>query len=247
MLHWDAWFSDRAHAMTSVNDLLNGSNLPPIAYILNNLPGVLYFSMMSLLLDQWAVVYYTAIDESRPYRRCFVPALTMVNVAVWLVQVTMWVLFYMASASSVSSIPTIELVSTGSLSVVYSAMVVAVLAFGQSARATLRDVPIDFSVISKKIEEVGCLTKLCAACFTLRALYIVWGNIEPFLGRSFSLEPPVTITLVLTYYGLFEILPCAVVLYYNRRLPPRPPSYPASRFYAEDRMQSTNRGLLLSS
>jgi hypothetical protein len=251
LLHWDAWFSSRAHALASVNDLLNGSNLPPLAYVLNNLPGVMYFSMMSLLLDQWAVVYYTAIDESAPYHRCFVPALSATNCGVWLVQITMWVLFSLASTRSVRSVPTIELISTGSLALVYLAMVVAVLVFGRRTRRILQDVPIEFSVISKKVGEVGFLTKICAACFTLRALYIVWGNVEPFLGESFDLPPPVTVSIVATYYALFEIVPCAAVLFYNRRLPPRPPSFPASRFYAEDRVggrgAGANRGLLLSS
>ena len=100
LLHWDVWFSSRAHALTSVNDLLNGSNLPPLAYVLNNLPGVMYFSMMSLLLDQWAVVYYTATDESAPYHRCFVPALSATNCVVWLIQITMWVLFSLATMGS---------------------------------------------------------------------------------------------------------------------------------------------------
>ena len=130
LLHWDTWFSSRAHTLTSVNDLLNGSNLPPLAYVLNNLPGVMYFSMMSLLLDQWAVVYYTAIDESSPYHRCFVPALSATNFVVWLVQITMWVLFSMAFEGSVRSVPTIELISTGSLALVYLAMMIAVVVFG---------------------------------------------------------------------------------------------------------------------
>ena len=56
-------------------------------------------------------------------------------------------------------------------------------------------------------------------------------------GPQYHLPPVVTIALVVAYYALFEILPCAVVLWYYRRLPPRPPSYPAAVFYAEDRNQ----------
>ena len=230
LLNWESWFSEDGHSIKTINDVLNGSNLPPVAYILNNLPGLMYFSTISLLLDQWGMVYYTATDEPVPYRRCFVPALATVNIVMWILQSTMWVLFFLATKKDFPSLPTIELISTGSLASVYLVMSIAVLVFGHRTKKILRDVPIEFSVISKKVVEVGNLTQLCAICFTLRALLIVWGNAEPYFGPKYHLSMTVTVAVVMAYYVLFEIFPCAVVLYYYRRLPPRPPSFPATLF-----------------
>lgn len=227
LLNWESWFSEDGHSIQTINDVLNGSNLPPFAYILNNLPGLMYFSTISLLLDQWGMVYYTATDEPRPYRKCFVPALAATNIVMWLLQSTMWVLFYLATKNDFTSLPTISLISTGALASVYLVMSIAVLVFGQRTKQILRDVPIEFSVISKKVVEVGRLTQVCAICFTLRALLIVWGNVEPYFGPKYHLSMTVTVAVVMSYYALLEILPCIIVLYYYRRLPPRPPSYVA--------------------
>ena len=58
-----------------------------------------------MLLDQWGMVYYTATDEPRPYRKCFVPALAATNIVMWLLQSTMWVLFYLATKNDFTSLP----------------------------------------------------------------------------------------------------------------------------------------------
>ena len=230
VLNWNTWFSEDDHTIKTLNDVLNGSNLPPIAYILNNLPGLMYFSTISLLLNQWGFVYYTATDQPRPYRRCFLPALAAINLGMWVLQLTMWSLFFVATEHDFPSLPVISLISTGALAFVYLIMSIAILVFGQRTKQILRDVPIEFSVVSKKVVEVGNLTQLCAVCFTLRALLIVWGNVEPYFGTNYQLPMPVTIAVVMSYYVVFEIFPCVVILYYYRRLPPRPPSYSASMF-----------------
>lgn len=230
ILNWNSWFTVHGHGIKTINEILNGSNLPPLAYVLNNVPGLMYFSTISLLLDQWGMVYYTATDEPRPYRRCFLPALAAANIFMWVLQSTMWSLFFIATNNDFPSLPTINLISTCSLASVYLLMSVAVLVFGQRTKQVLRDVPIEFSVISQKVSEVGKLTQLCAVCFTLRALLIVWGDVEPYFGPEYHLSGPITIGVVMSYYALFEIIPCVVILYYYRRLPPRPASFPPSMF-----------------
>jgi hypothetical protein len=230
LLNWTSWFSEDGHSIKTINDVLNGSNLPPVAYVLNNLPGLMYFSTISILLNQWGVVYYTATDQPRPYRRCFMPALVAVNIVMWLLQTTMWSLYFIATKNDFPSLPIISLISTGSLALVYIIMSIAIIIFGQRTKKILSDVPIEFSVISKKVVEVGRLTQLCAVCFTLRALLIVWGNVEPYFGTKYHLSMSITVAVVMSYYVIFEIFPCVVVLYYYRRLPPRPPSFPPNMF-----------------
>ena len=230
VLNWTSWFSEDGHSIKTINDVLNGSNLPPVAYILNNIPGLMYFSTISLLLNQWGIVYYTATDQPGPYRRCFMPALVAINLVMWVLQLTMWTLYFIATRNAFTSLPVISLISTGSLATVYIIMSIAIIIFGLRTKKILRDVPIEFSVISKKVVEVGRLTQLCAACFTLRALLIVWGNVEPYFGKKYALSIPITIGVVMSYYVIFEIFPCIVVLYYYRRLPPRPPSFPPNMF-----------------
>jgi hypothetical protein len=58
----------------------------------------------------------------------------------------------------------------------------------------------------------------------------VWGDVEPYFGPEYHLSGPITIGVVMSYYALFEIIPCVVILYYYRRLPPRPASFPPSMF-----------------
>ena len=42
----------------------------------------------------------------------------------------------------------------------------------------LRRFPIESRGRRKKLREVGCVTAICAACFTLRAVIVAWSAID---------------------------------------------------------------------
>eukprot|EP00753_Platysulcus_tardus_P008220 PLAT15820.2.p2 GENE.PLAT15820.2~~PLAT15820.2.p2 ORF type:complete len:101 (+),score=40.31 PLAT15820.2:38-340(+) len=62
---------------------------------------------------------------------------------------------------------------------------------------------------------MGIMTIICSVAFLLRAALLLVVSLLP--SDRFSTNPVVLIL----YYGMLELFPYAVVLYYNRRLPPK--------------------------
>ncbi len=86
------------------------------------------------------------------------------------------------------------------------------------ARARVR-FPIESRGRRKKLYEVGCVTAVCSACFTLRALIVAWSAVDAADADLDVLDHPL---LNFVYYAACELLPSALVLYILRKLPPRP-------------------------
>lgn len=79
--------------------------------------------------------------------------------------------------------------------------------------------PIESRGRRKKLYEVGCVTAVCSACFTLRALIVAWSAVDAEDADLDVLDHPL---LNFVYYAACELLPSALVLYILRKLPPRP-------------------------
>ena len=97
------------------------------------------------------------------------------------------------------------------------------MATSTGTRAVLSSVPVEFRIISSKVNEVRTLGILCTSCFTLRSGFIAYGTISNLLGYSKDLPGVTPLILICGYYVLLETAPCILILYYTRRLPPPPP------------------------
>lgn len=78
--------------------------------------------------------------------------------------------------------------------------------------------PIESRGRRKKLREVGCVTAICAACFTLRAVIVAWSAFDADDADLDVLDHPL---LNVVYYTACEVVPSALVLYILRKLPPR--------------------------
>lgn len=78
--------------------------------------------------------------------------------------------------------------------------------------------PIESRGRRKKLREVGCVTAICAACFTLRAVIVAWSAFDADDADLDVLDHPL---LNVVYYTACELVPSALVLYILRKLPPR--------------------------
>ncbi len=78
--------------------------------------------------------------------------------------------------------------------------------------------PIESRGRRKKLREVGCVTAICAACFTLRAVIVAWSAFDAEDADLDVLDHPL---LNVVYYTACELVPSALVLYILRKLPPR--------------------------
>ncbi|KAM0036336.1 hypothetical protein Hdeb2414_s0014g00425201 [Helianthus debilis subsp. tardiflorus] len=176
--------------------------------ILLDLPGLLFFSTYTLLVLFWAEIYHQA--RSLPADRLR-PAYFIVNGAVYIIQVCIWI--YM----SFSDVPVALEIAEIFFSVISLCAALGFIIYGGSLFVMLRRFPIESRGRQKKLHEVGFVTGICCTCFLIRFVMVAIS--------AFNKEADVHVRnhpiLDLAYYMIAEVVPSALVLFILRKLPPK--------------------------
>ncbi|KIZ07538.1 hypothetical protein MNEG_0427 [Monoraphidium neglectum] len=181
--------------------------------VLYDLPGLLFFSTYTLLVLFWAEIYHQARSMPTGSLR---PLFVVFNALVYAVQAGLWTYESMAVGDAQARVS--HVLSAGFLAAVSLAAAVGFLLYGGRLFLMLQRFPIESRGRKKKLREVGMVTTICAACFTLRAVLVALSAInEEELDLDVATHP----LLNILYYGLAEIIPSAWVLFILRKLPPR--------------------------
>lgn len=207
---------------------------PPLAELLFDAPGLLFFTTYTLLVLFWAEIYHQA--RALP-TRALRPAFLAANGVVYGVQAALWgwgaVLYEKGkgggkgggggSSGSGSNAPRVA--SLAFLAAASAAAAAGFVVYGGRLFLMLRRFPIESRGRQKKLREVGAVAATCAACFGARAAAAAWlaaASAEEGSGSGgASLDVAGHGALNLFYYGVSELLPSALVLYILRRLPPK--------------------------
>ncbi|XP_034928056.1 tobamovirus multiplication protein 1 [Populus alba] len=183
-------------------------NPQALVLVLLDLPGLLFFSTYTLLVLFWAEIYHQA--RSLPTDKLRVVYIS-VNVAMYFVQVCIWVYLWVDDNSIV------ELIGKIFIAVVSILAALGFLVYGGRLFFMLRRFPIESKGRRKKLHEVGSVTAICFTCFLIRCFVIFLSAFDADASLD-VLDHPV---LNLIYYMLVEILPSALVLFILRKLPPK--------------------------
>ncbi|KAJ6401893.1 hypothetical protein OIU84_014050 [Salix udensis] len=183
-------------------------NPQALVLILLDLPGLLFFSTYTLLVLFWAEIYHQA--RSLPTDKLRVVYIS-VNVAMYFVQVSIWVYLWIDDNSVV------ELIGKIFIAVVSILAALGFLVYGGRLFFMLRRFPIESKGRRKKLHEVGSVTAICFTCFLIRCFVVFLSAFDADASLD-VLDHPV---LNLIYYMLVEILPSALVLFILRKLPPK--------------------------
>jgi len=200
---------------------LDARSTPPLARLaLFDVPGLLFFSTYTLLVLFWAEIYHQARSMPTGALR---PAFVGANLAVYGVQALLWALESGAfsgggGGGGGAAAPGAHALSAAFLAAVSVAAAAGFLLYGGRLFLMLQRFPIESRGRKKKLREVGLVTAICAACFSLRAVLVAAGALD---AAELSLDVARHPLVNLLYYGLAELLPAACVLYILRKLPPK--------------------------
>jgi hypothetical protein len=221
--HWET--ITRGENEQNADSILNGRGFPTLFFVLNELPGVLFFSASTVLLLQWAKIHYTVRDDITVVNSWFKPTCVTGNVCVYIMQGSLWILYGLSNhfPNLTPAIEPLHVTSSITMALIFAITGIILIVFGNRTRDTLSEVPMDFRLLSDKVSEIRFLGIVCTVCFTLRACFICYGTVASLAGLKDNL-PGITPCVALSvYYLCFEIAPCTIMLYYFRRLPPPPP------------------------
>ncbi|KAF5813718.1 hypothetical protein HanXRQr2_Chr03g0102011 [Helianthus annuus] len=176
--------------------------------ILLDLPGLLFFSTYTLLVLFWAEIYHQA--RSLPADRLR-PAYFIVNGAVYIIQVCIWI--YM----SFSDVPVALEIAEIFFSVISLCAALGFIIYGGSLFVMLQRFPIESRGRQKKLHEVGFVTGICCTCFLIRCVMVAISAFNKDADVHVRNHP----ILDLAYYMIVEVVPSALVLFILRKLPPK--------------------------
>mmetsp|Transcript_5518 Transcript_5518/g.20122 ORF Transcript_5518/g.20122 Transcript_5518/m.20122 type:complete len:280 (+) Transcript_5518:394-1233(+) len=183
-----------------------------LQFVLVDTPGLLYFSTYTLLILFWAEIYHQARSLPTTYLR---PIFVVINVLVYAVQIGIWIWLAIPSQKHFQDqYPYCQCFLAG-------VFILAALGFfvhGGRLFLMLRRFPVESRGRTKKLREVGCVTVICSLCFTGRAAFIIYDAVAGNRLDLDTIDHPITDAI---YYGVFEVLPSALVLLILRKLPPR--------------------------
>ncbi|KAM0937102.1 hypothetical protein DsansV1_C26g0195621 [Dioscorea sansibarensis] len=179
-----------------------------LTLLLLDFPGLLFFSTYTLLVLFWAEIYHQA--RSLPTDKLRTIYIS-VNCVIYVIQVCLWVYFWIDDDEVVESIGKVF------IAVVSFLAALGFLVYGGRLFFMLRRFPIESKGRRKKLNEVGSVTAICFTCFLIRCFVV---GLSAF-DKDASLEVLDHPILDLGYYMLTEILPSALVLYILRKLPPK--------------------------
>lgn len=184
-----------------------------IQLMLFDLPGLLFFTTYTLLVLFWAEIYHQA--RSMP-TGSLKPIFVVLNGVVYLTQAALWT--WTSTTHSERAYDISRILSAAFLAVVSVSAAVGFLLYGGRLFLMLQRFPIESRGRKKKLREVGMVTTICAACFSVRAIMVTLSVID---RKDLDLDVVGHPLLNILYYSLVEIVPSACVLYILRKLPPK--------------------------
>ncbi|XP_074310954.1 tobamovirus multiplication protein 1-like isoform X4 [Silene latifolia] len=177
--------------------------------VLLDLPGLLFFSTYTLLVLFWAEIWYQAEDFLADRLRAWYMS---TNCVIYVTQVLIWIALSLYDNSFVKSMNQV-LIAVASI-IAASGF----LLFGGRLYLMLIRFPIDSKGLQRKLYEVKSVAAICVTSFLVRCFTAA---VSAFNADSSLkvLDHPTTFDLI--YYMLVEILPCTLVLFILRKLPPK--------------------------
>ncbi|EFJ15891.1 hypothetical protein SELMODRAFT_445368 [Selaginella moellendorffii] len=176
--------------------------------ILLDLPGLLFFTTYALLVLFWAEIYRQAKNLPAENLR---PVFVVINCIVYIVQLLLWVIYWLKPVEVILTISKLFFAGVSLLAAF------GFLVYGGRLFMMLRRFPIESKGRQKKLHEVGGVTGICFACFTIRTFILAFSTFEKNADLDVLYHP----FLNVLYYSLVEILPSALVLFILRKLPPK--------------------------
>ncbi|KAM0007751.1 hypothetical protein Hdeb2414_s0134g00807981 [Helianthus debilis subsp. tardiflorus] len=181
-------------------------------WVLLEVPGLLFFSTYTLLVQYWAEIYHQACENARSWptdklRTTYV----CVNVGVYVIQACSWI--YLSVDDSVM----VHFVRKLFIAGVSFMAALGFLVYGGRLYIMLRRFPVDSKGRRSKLHEVGSVTSISFTFFIVRCFV----NVLSASNSEVSLDALGHPVLNLIFYMLVEILPSAMVLFILRKLPPK--------------------------
>eukprot|EP00878_Enallax_costatus_P001657 GHUV01001809.1.p1 GENE.GHUV01001809.1~~GHUV01001809.1.p1 ORF type:complete len:294 (+),score=86.37 GHUV01001809.1:275-1156(+) len=184
-----------------------------VRLVLFDLPGLLFFTTYTLLVLFWAEIYHQARSMPTASLR---PIFIAFNALVYACQGGLWAYESMADSEGAERVS--HFMSAGFLAAVSLCAAVGFVLYGGRLFVMLQRFPIESRGRKKKLREVGMVTSICAACFSLRAIMVALSAVD---AQDLDLDVMDHPMLNIIYYALVEIIPSAWVLYILRKLPPK--------------------------
>ena len=181
------------------------------ALVMEELPGLLFFTTYTLLVLFWAEIYHQARSHPLTWLK---PAFVLVNLVIYAVQLTIWLLMAIFDKTEKEKEIT-GFVSTVFQSCVQFGAALSFIMYGTLLFTMLYRFPIESKGRQKKLQEVGSVAVVCSLTFVARVVaaivyYVVYG-LDPFK------QPYETQGFVL----LCSVVPAIFVLIMLRKLPPK--------------------------
>ena len=197
-------------------------------YVLSAVPGLLILSLYSLLVLHWSSVYSNTTSRPELHRRYVHPAVGACNLLAYAGVGAVAALYPRAAPARRRALVVTASYAVGGL--FFGAALLLALCGHRVYHRVLSRVPVEFHVLSGRMREVAWVTGTCAACFTARAAALCYTGARRAADAG-AQDPP---ALVAAYFALLELLPCAVLLRHQRRMPPRRAWSPSAAMAAAD-------------
>ncbi len=203
--------------------------------ILNNLPGLLFFSTYNLLIAYWAEILDRVQNPAVRRSAVIHPFFLVANVLIYVAQIALWTIWATKSQPWSYSNPWTLWTLRCQLSLfalIYFIASMGFLFFGSRLVALLRRVEnanggqrgVYNSVVKRRLREVGVLTAICTTSFMLRTGMIImfFVKLEEQKHEDRTLGREGNLIFVVFYYISAEVIPSCLLLYILRELPRRP-------------------------
>ena len=203
--------------------------------ILNNLPGLLFFSTYNLLIAYWAEILDRVQNPAVRRSAVIHPFFIVANVLIYVAQIALWAIWATKSQPFSYKNPWTLWVLRSQLAlfaVIYFFASMGFLFFGSRLVALLRRVEnanggqrgVYNNVVKRRLREVGVLTGICTTSFMLRTgmIIVFFVKLEEQKHSDATLGREGNLLYVVFYYIFSEVIPSCLLLYILRELPRRP-------------------------
>ena len=204
--------------------------------VLNNLPGLLFFSTYNLLIAYWAEILDRVQNPAVRRSAVIHPFFVVANVLIYVAEIALWTIWATKSAKPWSyknpwTLWTLR-AQLSMFALIYFVASLGFLFFGTRLVALLRRVEnanggqrgVYNNVVKRRLREVGVLTAICTTSFLLRTGMIVmfFVKLEEQKHKESTLGREGNLVFVVFYYIISEVIPSCLLLYILRELPRRP-------------------------
>ncbi|KAK1296699.1 hypothetical protein QJS10_CPB15g00112 [Acorus calamus] len=179
-----------------------------LQHVLLDMPALLFFTTYALLVLFWAEIYYQARAVSSDGLR---PTFYTINAVVYAIQIALWLVLWWKPIRVVLILSKIFFAGVS----LFAAL--GFLLYGGRLFLMLHHFPVESKGRRKKLQEVGYITTICFTCFLIRCIMMCLNAFDKAADLDVLNHP----ILNFLYYLLVEIIPCTLVLFILRKLPPK--------------------------